>query len=359
MHRGDRLWTGRSTRPHLHHRGRRVGNGPSPSVQSPHERDNQWVARVKQRFTSSGYLVHDAEVLLVNHRKYQMWLPIGGHIEPDEDPVEALYREVREETGFQIEIVAERPGIQRLGPTVLPAPVAMLMYDIRPGPVLVDLIYFVRPVGGAQRLAASEHRAMRWFDREALCNPSIPANVRLLGTRAIDRIAHGPPPPSVQSAHECGSQRVAGVDKHFTSTGFLVRDGKVLLVNHRKLRMWLPFGGHIEPNEDPVEALHREAREETGFEIEIVAEQPEIHQRGVHVLPAPETILLEDIGPGHVHIDLIYFVRPVGGAQRLASDEHSEMRWFDREALNDDVITADVRLLGAQAIDRIEGCNGA
>ena len=149
------------------------------------------------------------------------------------------------------------------------------------------------------------------------------------------------------------------VDKHFTSTGFLVRDGKVLLVNHRKLRMWLPFGGHIEPGEDPVEALHREAREETGFEIEIVAERPEINQRGVHVLPAPETILLEDIEPGHVHIDLIYFVRPVGGELQLAHSEHSEMRWFDRRALCDDSITADVRLLSIQAIDRIEGLNGA
>ncbi|MDE2902087.1 MAG: NUDIX domain-containing protein [Chloroflexota bacterium] len=317
------------------------------------------MAGVKKRFTSSGYLVRGAKVLLVNHRRFQLWLPIGGHIEPDEDPVETLCREAREETGFQIEIVAERPGIQRFGTNVQPAPVAMLMYDIRPGPVLIDLVYFVRPVGGTQRLAASEHRAMRWFDREALRHPSIPDNVRLLGTQAIDLIAHSPPPPSVQSAHECGSQRVAGVDKHFTSTGFLVRDGKVLLVNHRKLRMWLPFGGHIEPNEDPVEALHREAREETGFEIEIVAERPEIDQRGVHVLPAPETILLEDIEPGHIHIDLIYFVRPVGGAQRLASNEHSEMRWFDREALNDEVITADVRLLGTQAIDRIEGRNGA
>ena len=239
-------------------------------------RGNKWVAGVNKRFTSSGYLVRDGKVLLVNHRRYRLWLPIGGHIEPDEDPVEALYREVREETGFQVEIVAERPANQRLGTTVLPAP------------VLIDLIYFVRPVGGAQRLAASEHRAMRWFDREALRDPAIPDNVRLLGTQAIEQSERvRPSPSSVQSPHERGDEWVAGVDKHFTSTGFLVRDGKVLLVNHRKLRMWLPFGGHIEPNEDPVEALHREAREETGFEIEIVAERPEIDQRGVHVLPAP------------------------------------------------------------------------
>ncbi len=151
---------------------------------------------------------------------------------------------------------------------------------------------------------------------------------------------------------------MADVDKHFTSTGFLVRDGKVLLVNHRKLRMWLPFGGHLEPGEDPVEALHREAREETGFEIEIVSERPVIDQAGVRVLPAPETILLEDIGPGHVHIDLIYFVRPIGGDLQLAHTEHTAVRWFDRQALGDASITADVRLLGIQAIDRIEGLDG-
>ena len=109
----------------------------------------------------------------------------------------------------------------------------------------------------------------------------------------------------------------------------------------------------------PGGGLHREAREETGFEIEIVGECPGIEQQGIHVLPAPETILLEDIEPGHVHIDLIYFVRPVGGALRLAQTEHSEIRWFDRQALRDSSITADVRLLGAQAIDRIEGLNGA
>ena len=317
------------------------------------------MARVDKRFTSSGYLVRNDKVLLVNHRMFRLWLPIGGHIEPDEDPVETLHREAREESGFEIEIVAERPEIHQLGGHVLPAPVSILLYDIRAGRALVDLIYFVRPVGGTPRLARTEHSEMRWFDREALCHPSIPDNVRVLGAQAIDRMEHGPPPSSVQSAQEHGNQWVAGVDKHFTSTGFLVRDGKVLLVNHRKLRMWLPFGGHIEPGEDPVEALHREAREETGFEIEIVAERPEINQRGVHVLPAPETILLEDIEPGHVHIDLIYFVRPVGGAQRLAASEHSEMRWFDRQALRDPAITDDVRLLGAQAIDRMERLNGA
>ena len=359
MHRGDRFWTGRSTRPHLHH----AGGGSATDRRRPYNpRTNaaiSWVAGVDRHFTSTGFLVRDGRVLLVNHRKLRMWLPFGGHIEPGEDPVEALHREAREETGFEIEIVAERPEIKQRWLHVLPAPETILLEDIEPDHVHIDLIYFVRPVGGAQRLAASEHSEMRWFDRQALSDPAITDDVRLLGARAIDRIAHVQPPSSVQSARERSSPVVAAVDKRFTSSGYLVRDGKVLLLNHRRFGMWLPFGGHIEPNEDPVEALHREALEETGMEIEIVAERPAIDQQGVHVLPAPETLLLHDIGDGQALVDLVYFVRPVHGAVRPSNGEHREVGWFDREALCRPYVRDNVRLLGTQAIDRMEGLHAA
>ena len=37
------------------------------------------------------------ELLLVAHRKAGLWLPTGGHVEPDEDPWQAVVRECREE----------------------------------------------------------------------------------------------------------------------------------------------------------------------------------------------------------------------------------------------------------------------
>ena len=42
--------------------------------------------------------------------------------------------------------------------------------------------------------------------------------------------------------------------RDFTVATFVVHEGKVLLLWHRKLGMWLPPGGHIEPNELPDEA---------------------------------------------------------------------------------------------------------
>ena len=139
-------------------------------------------------------------------------------------------------------------------------------------------------------------------------------------------------------------------DKHFTATAFLVKGGRVLLVNHRKLEMWLPIGGHIEPGEDPAQALAREAREEAGVDVEIVAETLHFGTKGVKGLPRPETILLETIAPGHFHIDLIYFARVRGGEVRLAAAEHSEQRWFSADDLGAAEVSEDVRLLGRRAI---------
>lgn len=104
-----------------------------------------------------------------------------------------------------------------------------------------------------------------------------------------------------------------GITRDFTVAVFVVRHGTVLLHWHRKLSRWLPPGGHIEPNELPDEAAHREVLEETGVPIEL---------RGPHGLSlddnqdlprqliTPAGIQLEDIAAGHQHIDLVYFAVP-------------------------------------------------
>jgi 8-oxo-dGTP pyrophosphatase MutT (NUDIX family) len=82
--------------------------------------------------------------------------------------------------------------------------------------------------------------------------------------------------------------------------------------------MWLPPGGHCEPDEDPVQAVLREGHEETGLDLELVTTRDvlALTGRGPAVLPPPEVILVEDIRiegqPFHQHIDHVYVTRPVG-----------------------------------------------
>ena len=42
------------------------------------------------------------ELLLVAHRKAGLWLPPGGHVEPDEDPWHTAVREAAEELGLSV-----------------------------------------------------------------------------------------------------------------------------------------------------------------------------------------------------------------------------------------------------------------
>ena len=45
-------------------------------------------------------------------------------------------------------------------------------------------------------------------------------------------------------------------------------DGAALLVDHRRAGLWLPPGGHVEPDEHPADTARREAAEELGIDAE-------------------------------------------------------------------------------------------
>ncbi len=53
----------------------------------------------------------------------------------------------------------------------------------------------------------------------------------------------------------------------YTAGGMLIHEGKVLLIKHKKLGIWLNPGGHIDEGELPHEAAEREFFEETGIKV--------------------------------------------------------------------------------------------
>lgn len=126
----------------------------------------------------------------------------------------------------------------------------------------------------------------------------------------------------------------------FTVALFIVHEGKILLIHHRKLNKWLPLGGHIELDEDPEQAALREGREESGFEIELVGDRPPTTSPGTRALIAPRFLDIHRISDTHEHIGMIYWARPKVGAARcadrtsqcdvpatLAVAEHHDIRW--------------------------------
>ncbi len=121
----------------------------------------------------------------------------------------------------------------------------------------------------------------------------------------------------------------------FTVAIFVVQDAKVLLIHHRNLNRWLPLGGHIELDEDPETAALREARDESGLEVQLVGERPPTSGNGTRALIAPRFLDIHRITPTHEHIGMIYWARPVRGTLTLAQAEHHDIRWCSGDELDD------------------------
>jgi ADP-ribose pyrophosphatase YjhB (NUDIX family) len=123
-------------------------------------------------FTVVAFVVHNNRILLIYHKQLKQWLPLGGHIELDEDPEQALFREITEESGLEVEILAQKPAQQFAGRKFLYPPVYLDVHPITATHHHIGLVYFATAASDEVTLAADEHEAIRWFSEAELHDPA-------------------------------------------------------------------------------------------------------------------------------------------------------------------------------------------
>jgi len=105
-----------------------------------------------KEFTASTYIIHEKKVLLIFHEKFQKWLPPGGHVEMNETPAEAAKREVREETGIEIEFIRqENLWLNYSHAASFDRPYLCLLenvpaYKDKPAHQHIDFVYIAKPI---------------------------------------------------------------------------------------------------------------------------------------------------------------------------------------------------------------------
>ncbi len=124
----------------------------------------------KYDFVITVYIVYDDKVLLVNHPRYGKWIPVGGHIELDENPEEALFREIKEETGLEVEILATKPSVSDSDTTFVYAPRYIDVHEANPPHHHIALVYFAKATND-HHVLSDEHTDMRWLGSEDLDDP--------------------------------------------------------------------------------------------------------------------------------------------------------------------------------------------
>ena len=141
------------------------------------------------------------------------------------------------------------------------------------------------------------------------------------------------------------------ITRDFVSTVYVVKDGKVLFNFHQDLKKFIPLGGHMEKDELPCEAAVREAKEESGFDVELI-DIGEIKNKD---LTQNLGIQLDIMAPNHQHINLSYIGKIIGGQQLEKSDRNTELRWFSpQEIINSFEIPEDSKEKALKAIKIME-----
>ena len=100
-------------------------------------------------------VVDEDNILLVDHKNAQLWLPAGGHVETDEHPRATVVRELHEELGIQIALEDVEP------PLMLTCTETV---GLTAGHTDVSLWYVVNADKATPiTFDASEFNAVRWF----------------------------------------------------------------------------------------------------------------------------------------------------------------------------------------------------
>lgn len=118
-------------------------------------------------YTIAVFIVYDGKVLLVSHPRYNKWIPIGGHIEMNEDPEMALFREIKEETSLNVTILSTKPEFSAPRTKQLLVPNFLEVHEANPPHRHISFTYF-GVADSPDFVLSKEHDAMRWFSRDDL-----------------------------------------------------------------------------------------------------------------------------------------------------------------------------------------------
>lgn len=145
-------------------------------------------------YTVGAYIMRldgpEPKALLHLHKKMRMLFPIGGHIELDETPWQAVAREVKEESGYllsQTKVLQPKQRIKSLSDvTIHPQPVAVSDHDVTIEHFHTDLAYaFVVDSEPQSTADEGESTDLRWLTQselESLSDAEIFPNTREIYT---------------------------------------------------------------------------------------------------------------------------------------------------------------------------------
>ena len=142
---------------------------------------------MKTDLVIGGFLIHENKTLLIHHKKLDLWLPVGGHIDENETPDDAVKREFKEELNIDVEIL-NKVGLGEVGNTKKELAVPFYVNVHNVGDHDHCCFFYLCKVKNMEDLKINERELndYRWFSVEELENEDIPEDVRNIAKKAFE-----------------------------------------------------------------------------------------------------------------------------------------------------------------------------
>jgi len=165
--------------------------------------------------------------------------------------------------------------------------------------------------------AAALDEALAWIDAPADSSLDAVQRAHRDRIRAF-LVEHGP----ISLTRAC-------LTGHLTVSCLLWEPGgeRVLLHHHKKLDLWLQFGGHCDGDGDLGRVARRELVEESGIAPDLLSRTPvdfDVHQIPDRPPPRPGA----PAEPAHLHLDVRFTAIAPEGASAQRSEESHALAWL-------------------------------
>jgi len=150
----------------------------------------------KLKTTVTAFIFHDNKLLLIHHKRDNLWFHIGGNAEKNETPDETLRREVKEEVNLDIEFLEEFNHFEKAksvfkelsGFKELPCP---FYIHTRDSPdksyrkISFDFICVAEDIKGL-KIQKEELNDYQWFTKKELEEFELWKPIKILALKAFD-----------------------------------------------------------------------------------------------------------------------------------------------------------------------------
>ena len=151
------------------------------------------IIRGEKHFTASVWLISKnipKKVALIHHKKFDKWVPPGGHVEKFENPVETAMREVKEETGIDIGFLEKDVKKIDSESAFLPTPEFLTQYLIservgEPMHYHLDINYVLEIEEHELVHSSREAHDIGWFTKKEAFKLAIHENTKIILTKLL------------------------------------------------------------------------------------------------------------------------------------------------------------------------------